>query len=190
METGYVNREVQTLTNKDDADVYESLPVFDDHSGRPDVWRGLLVGGSVKRPQTFTAEELALLSGDSITDDFRCVEGWSVPDQTWGGVRLDVILNAVEPLDNARYAAISAADYTVVVPLDRDIAGDVLLATRLNGAILPEEHGGPCRLVSRDQACYASIKWVDRIVICQHAPPETARDIAMERNRAARGSNP
>ena len=66
---------------------------------------------------------------------------------------LSALLEAAGPLPNARYAAVSASDFTVAIALDD--ANAVLLATRLNGADLPEEHGGPCRLVSAGQACYA-----------------------------------
>ena len=48
--------------------------------------------------------------------------------------------------------------------------------------IWPEAHGGPCRLVSVGQACYASVKWVDSITVTDAAPEETAREIAMARN--------
>ncbi len=164
----------------------DNLPVFDDHHGRPDVWPGLRLEGLVRNPAVLTESDLADLTQHSLTDDFRCLEGWSVPDQTWDGVPLPVLLDIAGPLPNARYAAISAADFSVTVPLDDDTAG-VLLATRLNGSPLPPEHGGPCRLVAADQVCYASVKWVDCIRLTEEMPEETAREIAAARN-AARGS--
>lgn len=160
--------------------VYDALPVFERHHGRPEVWPGLRVGGLVQRPVTLSATELADLTDAAIVDDFRCVEGWSVPGQQWEGVPLSALLDITGPLPNARYAAISAADYTVAIPLGD--ADDVLLATRLNDAELPAQHGGPCRLVSVGQACYASVKWVDAIRLTDAMPRETARDIAMARN--------
>ena len=165
-----------------------ALPVFDHHYGRPDCWPGLSVEGLVKRPQHYTAAGLAALThltdaDAAITDDFRCVEGWTAPGQHWEGVPLRRLLDAAGPLPAARYAAISAADYTVAIPLGDD-ADNTLLATRLNGAPLPEQHGGPCRLVRRGQDCYASIKWVDRIRLTAELPGDTAYRIAMARNRS------
>ena len=93
---------------------------------------------------------------------------------------LAVLLDIVGLRPAARFAAIAAADFRVAVALD-DPSG-VLLATRLNGEDLPEAHGGPCRLVSVGQACYASVKWVDSITVTDAAPEETAREIAMARN--------
>ena len=160
-----------------------TLPVFDHHYGRPDCWGGLLIDGLVSRPQHYTAARLAALTDAAITDDFRCVEGWTAPGQQWQGVPLRRLLDAAGPLPTARYAAISAADYTVAIPLDDDTADHTLLATRLNGAPLPAQHGGPCRLVRRGQDCYASIKWVDRIRLTADPPESTAHRIAMARNR-------
>ena len=166
-----------------------ALPVFDHHYGRPDCWPGLSVEGLVQRPQHYTAAGLAALTdltdaAAAITDDFRCVEGWTAPGQHWAGVPLRRLLDAAGPLPAARYAAISAADYTVAIPLDGDDADATLVATRLNGAPLLEQHGGPCRLVRRGQDCYASIKWVDRIRLTADFPDATAYRIAMARNRS------
>ena len=176
------------MSTSNSGPIFDALPVFNHHHGRPERWAGLRVEGLVRRPTVFSAEQLADLTRQSLTDDFRCVEGWSVPDQEWEGVPLARLLEAVEPMPNARYAAISAADFTVGVALtDADTA---LLATRLNGYDLPEEHGGPCRLVSAGQACYASVKWVDSIRLGEEMPVDTARDIAMARNAGVNSPNP
>lgn len=168
------------MTQSDSGPVYDQLPVFEDHHGRPESWSGLHIAGMVENSRVFTADELRQLTRHGLTDDFRCVEGWSVPDLKWQGVALSALLDMVKPLPGARFAAISAADFCVGVELN-DPAG-VLLATTLNGADLPEEHGGPCRLVSAGQACYASVKWVDSITLTDVAPEETAQAIAMARN--------
>lgn len=161
-----------------------ALPVFEHHYGRPDCWSGLSVEGLVSRPQHYTAARLTALTDAAITDDFRCVEGWTAPGQRWEGVPLRRLLDAAGVLPAARYAAISAMDYTVAIALDGDDMYDTLLATRLNGAPLLEQHGGPCRLVRRGQDCYASIKWVDRIRLAADLPAATAYQIAMARNRS------
>ena len=168
------------MTQPENAAVYDALPVFDNHHGRPEIWPGLRVDGLVERPTVFTAAQLLELTRQTIVDDFRCVDGWTAPGQAWEGVPLGVLLDIVKPLPDARFAAVAAADFQVGVALE-DPSG-VLLATRLNGADLPEDHGGPCRLVSVGQACYASVKWVDSIALMDAPPDETAREIAMGRN--------
>ena len=168
------------MNQQDHARVLGALPTFDNHHGRPEVWPGLRVEGLVERPTVFSAEELLELTRQTIVDDFQCVEGWSAPGQEWQGVPLAALLDIVKPLPAARFAAVAAMDFNVGVALE-DPAG-VLLATRLNGADLPEEHGGPCRLVSVGQACYASVKWVDSITLTDVQSEETARKITMARN--------
>lgn len=170
-------------------ETYGELPVFEHHHGRPEAWPGLRIDGLAREPMALSEAELRELTRQSMTADFRCLEGWSVPNQNWEGIPLSVLLDLVGPMPDARYAAISAADYTVAVPLDPG-TGNILLATQLNGAELPEEHGGPCRLVSVAQACYASVKWVDRITLTATMPEETARDIARARNAGVSSPSP
>jgi len=172
------------------------LPVFDDHHGRPERWASLRVDGLAAKPRTFSAADLEVLSNARLTDDFRCEEGWRVDNQAWEGVSLAELLQVVQPLPTARYAEVSAAGYSVAVPLfDPDASGAegltptrVLLANRLNGEALPEAHGGPCRLVIAGGVCYASVKWVDHIRLTAERPAETAPDIAAQRNRAGANS--
>jgi DMSO/TMAO reductase YedYZ molybdopterin-dependent catalytic subunit len=157
------------------------LPVFDNHYGRPEHWSGLQVDGLVAEPRTFSAADLAALAAAILTDDFHCEEGWTVADQKWEGVSLAEILQVVRPLPDARYAKVSAADYAVVIPLSD--AKQALLAGKLNDDTLPEEHGGPCRLLLVGADCYTSIKWVDRIRLTAKRGVETAQRIASQRNR-------
>jgi DMSO/TMAO reductase YedYZ molybdopterin-dependent catalytic subunit len=169
----------------------DRLPVFDHHEGRPEQWAGLRVDGLVAAPRLFSKAELEALAHASLTDDFRCEEGWQVDNQRWEGVSLADLLQLVQPLSTARYAEISAAAYSVAVPLSTaDASGSeattpsrVLLANRLNGEALPEVHGGPCRLVMAGAVCYASVKWVDHIRLTAERPDETAPHIAAQRNR-------
>ena len=159
---------------------FGSLPVFDNHHRGDGPWTGLSVEGLVQNGLVFTAEQLLEMTRQALTEDFRCQEGWTVPGQRWEGVPLAEILDAVGVLPNARFASVSAAGFAVTVPLED--ASQTLLATRLNGEDLPDQHGGPCRLVAVDQVCYASVKWVDTIIITEEPPAETAREIAMARN--------
>lgn len=177
------------MTNIQSENKLDALPVFTNHHGRPELWPGLSIEGLVQTPTRLTDADLAALTQQSLTDDFRCLEGWSVPDQNWEGVPLSVLLNLAGPLPDAKYAAISAADFSVSVPLDASVS-NVLLATRLNGAPLEANHGGPCRLVMVEQACYSSIKWVDTICLTEEMPVETARKIAATRNAARDSTAP
>jgi DMSO/TMAO reductase YedYZ molybdopterin-dependent catalytic subunit len=175
-------RRTGTMSNPDIK--LHRLPVFDNHYGRPDHWSGLQVDGLVAEPRTFSAADLEALATTTLTEDFHCQEGWSVADQKWEGASLAEILQVVRPLPDARYAEVSAADYSVVIPLSD--ASDALLASKLNGDTLPEDHGGPCRLVLVGANCYTSIKWVDHIRLTANQGAETAQHIAAQRNRESK----
>jgi DMSO/TMAO reductase YedYZ molybdopterin-dependent catalytic subunit len=49
-----------------------------------------------------------------------------------------------------------------------------LLADRVDGQPLPEDHGGPLRLVVSRQLGYKSVKWVDRLEVTDRAVIGTA----------------
>ena len=163
--------------------VYPTLPAMPNQYGRPPTWPGLRVDGLVRRPRTFTASQLAELTARALTADFQCQEGWTTPAQRWEGVPLPALLQLAGALPAARWVSIAAGDYAAAVPLDGTEA-DLLLATRLNSAPLPAEHGGPCRLVGAGQVCYASVKWVAAITLSAQRPPDTARTMAQARNAA------
>src|SRR5215475_11742323 len=73
-----------------------SMPVFDPGSYQ------LEVTGLVRKPRTFTYEELRALPQSHQVSTFHCVTGWTVKDVRWSGVRFDHILDLVEPLPSAK----------------------------------------------------------------------------------------
>lgn len=162
--------------------VLSELPEFPDE-GRAAVWKLLRVEGLVKEPFTLTSDELNAYQKCPLTDDFRCEEGWVVPDQRWEGVTISDLLSKAGPLDGATYVAFSAGDFTVGLTLEEALSGAALLATRLNGSPLTPEHGGPCRLVAAGKHCYYNVKWVDRIELTAAEPPDSGRQIAQARSR-------
>ena len=64
-----------------------------------------------------------------LRDDFRCREGWVVPDVRWGGVLLETVLALARPHREARHVQASAGDFSISIPLDR--AANALLAISL-----------------------------------------------------------
>jgi len=144
-------------------------------------WPGLRIDGLVYRGVTLSLEDLHQLPLGSLVEDFRCEEGWVAPGQQWDGVRLDDLLELAGPQPGAKHVAVSAGEFTIVLTLAEARDGGGLLALRLNGQPLAPEHGAPCRLVLPGQACYTSVKWVDRIQVLAERPEETGRAIALER---------
>ena len=121
----------------------------------------LTVDGEVEKPVKLSwADFLALPSAVSVSD-FHCVEGWSVPDCRWEGVRLKEIERLVKLKDVAIAVTFECADAYATSLFREELAGDdVLLAYKLNGEPLEEGYGFPLRLVVPSKYAYKSALWV------------------------------
>ena len=102
----------------------------------------------------------------------------------WEGIRLADLLEAagIETHDEGFVAAYSR-DGVYFEGFSMDEARDprVLLATGLNGAPLPIEHGGPMRLVVPFLQGYKSVKWVGSIRAFRHDPVGIKRLLAQSK---------
>lgn len=123
----------------DEPKVCRSLPVHerDDHK-RP-LPSSLHLDGLVARCLDLTLGDLELLPQKELRDDFKCREGWVLPDVNWRGVLLQTVLALAKPHREARHVQASTRDFSISLPLDR--AADALLAISLNGTNLSVEHG-------------------------------------------------
>ena len=72
------------------------MPIFD-----PTAYR-LEIGGLVRKPRSFTYDELLALPQAHQVSTFHCVTGWTVHDVRWSGVRFEHLLDLVEPLPEAK----------------------------------------------------------------------------------------
>jgi DMSO/TMAO reductase YedYZ molybdopterin-dependent catalytic subunit len=149
-----------------------SFPRYGTHFGRRDpapplVPRIELAGpGIAAELDPETLQELPRV--DAVAD-FHCVAGWTARGVRWGGVRLRDVYERFVAREGGPAPAISHIravgrdGFRGVLMLEDALAGDVLVADRLDGAPLPLEHGGPLRLVSPSQYGYKSIKYLERI---------------------------
>ncbi len=121
----------------------------------------LTVDGEVEKPAKFTWQEFTQLPQSVSMSDFHCVEGWSVVDCRWKGVRFRDIENLVEPLAAAKAVTFECADAYTTSLFREELAGDdILLASKLNGEPLEEGYGFPVRLVVPSKYAYKSALWV------------------------------
>ncbi len=96
--------------------------------------------------------------------DFHCVEGWSVLDCKWEGVRFSDLEKVVKRKPTAQAATFECADsYTTSLFLSELEGDDVVLAYKLNGEALEEGLGFPLRLIVPSKYAYKSALWVTRI---------------------------
>jgi sulfite oxidase len=158
----------------------------------PATWR-LEIDGLVDRPRTFSLAELeaawprrevaaTLMCAGLRRDEFLTIGPlpgelpWGpepVSTGRWTGYPLDEVLRAAGVAAGARYVEFIGLDqverlgqrfgFGGSIELEKAFDGDVLLATRLNGAPLPPDHGFPLRAVVPGWIGARSVKWLGRI---------------------------
>jgi len=124
----------------------------------------LTIDGTVENPQKLNRSDVLKLPVVESVSDFHCVEGWSVLDCKWQGIRFKEIVNLVKPRKSARSATFECADgYTTSLTLEELSCDNVLLAYKLNDKPLEEGLGFPLRLIVPDKYAYKSALWVTRV---------------------------
>jgi DMSO/TMAO reductase YedYZ molybdopterin-dependent catalytic subunit len=95
----------------------------------------------------------------------HCVEGWSVTI-LWEGFLLKDLLNEAGIDPNATVVIFRAYDgYSTSHPLDYLLNNDILIASKMNGLVLPPERGFPFQLVAESKYGYKWIKWITSIEV-------------------------
>jgi DMSO/TMAO reductase YedYZ molybdopterin-dependent catalytic subunit len=129
----------------------------------------MTLDGLVDQSRTWTWDELHALPGSEYRGDIHCVTTWSKFDTRFGGLSIDVLLDAVGVQPQATHVlATSTTGYTTNVPLSHLLGGQAWLAWSFNGAPLPREHGGPVRLLIPHLYFWKSAKWVNRLTLLDH----------------------
>lgn len=124
----------------------------------------LTIDGEVANPVALNWSEVLKLPKTVSVSDFHCVEGWSVLNCKWEGIKFSEITRLTEPAESAKFATFECADgYTTSLSLDELAGDDVLLAYGLDGKPLEEGVGFPLRLVVPNKYAYKSALWVRRI---------------------------
>jgi DMSO/TMAO reductase YedYZ molybdopterin-dependent catalytic subunit len=133
----------------------------------------LEITGHVRKPVTLTWPEVQALPAVSQTKTFHCVTGWTVSNVHWRGVRLQTLLDMVEPLPSARYANFVSMErpYVDTLSLRQSTLPDVMLAHSMDGKPLSQAHGAPMRLVVPEMYGYKSVKWLHRIELVPKLEP-------------------
>ncbi len=121
----------------------------------------LTVTGEVENPTKLSWTDFMELPKTVSVSDFHCVEGWSVLDCKWEGVKIKEIEKLVKPKEVARAVTFECADNYTTSLFREELAGDdVLLAYKLNCEALDEGLGFPVRLIVPKKYAYKSALWV------------------------------
>ena len=128
-------------------------------------WR-LEVSGLVKQPASFSLADLQAMPSRTQITRHDCVEGWSVIGK-WKGVRLEEIINRVQPVSDAKYVVFRCMDtdsdginYFESIDMIDAVHPQTILAYELNDHRLPVENGAPLRLRVENQLGYKHAKYI------------------------------
>jgi len=128
-------------------------------------WR-LKVSGLVKQSASFSLADLQAMPSRTQITRHDCVEGWSVIGK-WKGVRLEEIINRVEPASDAKYVVFRCMDtdsdgvnYFESIDMIDAVHPQTILAYELNDQPLPIENGAPLRLRVETQLGYKHAKYI------------------------------
>jgi DMSO/TMAO reductase YedYZ molybdopterin-dependent catalytic subunit len=124
------------------------------------------VAGAVEAPLTIA--DLASLPRRTLLADFHCVAGWSARGLRWEGVPLREVLRPAAAATHVRFAGLDG--HWSVMLLEDALAGDVLLADRLDDAPLGAKHGAPVRLVAPAHYGFVNVKHLCRIELLTAEP--------------------
>jgi sulfite oxidase len=162
----------------------------------PDDYR-LSIGGLVDRPLSLSLADLTELpqvhteatlqcAGNRRTDLFALADvpgevAWgdeAISHAVWNGVSLAHLLERAGVKGAAEHVEFIGLDdvqrngrtfgFGGSVPLKKALAGEVLVATGMNGEPLPPNHGFPARIVTPGYIGARSVKWVGQINLLTH----------------------
>jgi DMSO/TMAO reductase YedYZ molybdopterin-dependent catalytic subunit len=129
----------------------------------------MTVDGLVEASQTWTWEQMHALPQSTYEGDIHCVTTWSKLGTSFGGVSVDLLLDAARPSAEAQYVlATSTTGYTTNLPLSHITGGQAWIAFTHEGQPLPREHGGPVRLLVPHLYFWKSAKWITRLTLLDH----------------------
>lgn len=158
----------------------EGFPRFGTHLDRPPplvpAEPTIAITGAVAEHLTLPVTQLVDLPRRVQTADFHCVAGWSAIGLRWEGVPFaafyrEVIEASARPDASVTHLVFGGLDgYRSIVTIADALADDVLLAERLNGLPLDDDHGAPVRLVSPSQYGFVSTKHLCQIELHRGEP--------------------
>ncbi len=139
----------------------------------PNQWR-LKFDGLVAHPFTLTYEDLLALPRREKTLTLECISnpigGTALGNAKWTGTPLKPLLERAQPLKEAAYAILYAADgFSTGHPLERLRNEENFLAYRMNAQDLPPDHGYPARLFIPGKFGMKQPKWITRLQLVNQA---------------------
>ena len=149
-----------------------SKNLFSDPTVKASSWL-LTVDGQVDNPFTLTYQDLLAQPMKQQYESLMCISnqvgGNLMSNALWEGVPLmDLLQRAGVKAGATKVVFHAADDYTDSIHLTKALEPTTLLAVRMNGATLPQEHGFPARMLVPGIYGMKHCKWVTRIEVVNY----------------------
>ena len=155
-------------------------------------WRLSIEGDAIDSPIELSYEEIRRLPSRTFVSYLECagnqramferLEGWlttgsqwttgGISNGEWTGVSLRDVLTMAGIRDDAVCVMLVGLDtdapeggFRRVMPVEKALHPDTILAYELNGEALPKDHGFPLRAIAPGWVGATNIKWLGRIVV-------------------------
>lgn len=133
----------------------------------------LKVEGLVDKPFAMTLKDLEAMKDKTEFVTLECignpVGGNAISNALWEGVTLRKVLERAGPKKGIVKAAFFAEDgYSDSIPYGLALSDDVFLAWRMNGEVLPQEHGYPLRAIVPGIYGMKNVKWLSKIELVNY----------------------
>jgi len=124
----------------------------------------LEIKGLIENPKSLTYNEvIENFKSQKKVVKLNCVEGWSATI-LWEGILLQDLFDQVKPTSQAKVVIFRADDgYATSFPLSYFYDNDIIMAYKMNEAVLLPERGFPFQLVAESKWGYKWIKWITEI---------------------------
>lgn len=133
-----------------------------------DTWK-FAISGLVDKPNAWNWEQFLKMKRTVQVSDFHCVTGWSVYKCTWEGIPLKELLAAAGVQASAKFVKFYSGDkvYTDALSLSQANGDDIMVAVMMDGKPIPQQLGGPVRLIVPQMYAYKSVKWLQGIELIE-----------------------
>ena len=149
-----------------------SKNLFSDPTVNGNSWL-LTVDGQVDNSFTLTYQELLAQPMKQQYESLMCISndvgGQYMSNALWEGIPLGDLLQRARVKAGATKIVFHAADdYTDSIHLTKALEATTLLAVRMNGVTLPQEHGFPARMLIPGIYGMKHCKWLTRIEVVNY----------------------
>jgi DMSO/TMAO reductase YedYZ molybdopterin-dependent catalytic subunit len=143
--------------------VSDSVPMWNE--AERGAW-SLEVTGAVRRPRTFSLDELRRMRLTTQRVPHYCVEGWTAVAE-FSGVPVQTLLEAVQPNADARFVDFSGFDsgYHESWDIESTLHPQTMVVLAKDGQPLSPAYGAPARVHGPIKLGYKNTKYLTRIVV-------------------------